>query len=138
MASAGRIDTHHHVVPRTYAAWLRKKGIEAGGLPIPDWSLDAAISIMDKFRIQTSIMSISTPGVHLGDDAEAREKAREVNEYAAEVDGSIPLVSDSSPRSACPMLRFDGGARLRFRPTARRWRRASRQQPRNLSRRECL
>jgi 6-methylsalicylate decarboxylase len=40
---------------------------------------------MDKFRIQTSIMSISTPGVHLGDDSEAREKAREVNEYAAEV-----------------------------------------------------
>jgi predicted TIM-barrel fold metal-dependent hydrolase len=64
---------------------LRKKGIEAGGLPIPDWSLDAAISVMDKLRIQTSIMSISTPGVHLGDHAEAREKAREVNEYAAQV-----------------------------------------------------
>jgi predicted TIM-barrel fold metal-dependent hydrolase len=85
MAPAGRIDTHHHVVPPTYTAWLKRKGIAAGGLPIPDWSLDAAISLMDKFRIQTSIMSISTPGVHLGDDKEAREKAREVNEYAAEV-----------------------------------------------------
>jgi 6-methylsalicylate decarboxylase len=84
MASLGRIDTHHHVVPPAYAAWLRKKGSEAGGLPIPDWSLDAAISLMDKLRIQTSIMSITTPGVHLGDDGEAREKAREVNEYAAE------------------------------------------------------
>ena len=41
------------------------------------------MSLMDKFRIQTSIMWISTPGVHLGDDGEAREKAREVNEYAA-------------------------------------------------------
>jgi predicted TIM-barrel fold metal-dependent hydrolase len=85
MAPAGRIDTHNHVVPPTYAAWLKKKGIAAGGLPIPDWNLDAAISLMDKFRIQTSNMSISTPGVHLGDDSEAREKAREVNEYAAEV-----------------------------------------------------
>jgi 6-methylsalicylate decarboxylase len=47
--------------------------------------LDAAIFMMDKFRIQTSIVSISTFGVHLGDNAEARQKAREVNEYAAKV-----------------------------------------------------
>lgn len=40
MTTAGRVDTHHHVVPPAYAAWLRKKGIEAGGLPIADWSLD--------------------------------------------------------------------------------------------------
>jgi len=85
MATLGRIDTHHHIVPASYAAWLRKKGIEAGGLPIPQWSADSAIALMDKYRIQTAIMSISTPGVHLGDDAEAREKAREMNEYAAEM-----------------------------------------------------
>ncbi len=83
--SSGRIDTHHHVVPAAYAAWLQRKGIAAGGLPIPEWSADSAIALMDKYRIQTAIMSVSTPGVHLGDDAEAREKAREVNEYAAEV-----------------------------------------------------
>ncbi len=85
MATAGRIDTHHHVVPPAYAAWLKKKGMEAGGLPIPNWSPDAAIALMDKLRVRTSILSVSTPGVHLGDDGEAREKAREVNEYAAEV-----------------------------------------------------
>jgi predicted TIM-barrel fold metal-dependent hydrolase len=83
--TSGRIDTHHHVVPATYAAWLKRKGVAAGGLPIPEWSADSAIAMMDKYRIQTAIMSVSTPGVHLGDDAEAREKAREVNEYAAEV-----------------------------------------------------
>jgi len=84
MATPGRIDTHHHIVPPSFAAWLRKKGIEAGGLPIPQWSADSAIALMDKYRIQTAIMSISTPGVHLGDDDEAREKAREMNEYAAD------------------------------------------------------
>jgi hypothetical protein len=26
---------HHHVVPDFYAAWLRSKGFDAGGLPIP-------------------------------------------------------------------------------------------------------
>jgi 6-methylsalicylate decarboxylase len=85
MAASGRIDTHHHIVPPTYAEWLRGKGLAAGGLPIPEWSADSTIALMDKFRIQTAIMSVSTPGVHLGDDAEARDKAREVNEYAVEV-----------------------------------------------------
>ncbi len=83
--TSGRIDTHHHIVPPTYAAWLRRKGVEAGGLPIPEWSVESAISLMDKCRVRTAILSVSTPGVHMGDDAEAREKAREVNEYAAQV-----------------------------------------------------
>ncbi len=85
MTDPGRIDTHNHIVPTPYAAWLRRKGLDAGGLPIPEWSVESAIALMDKYRIQTAVMSVSTPGVHLGDDAEAREKAREVNEYAAEV-----------------------------------------------------
>lgn len=90
MAAPGRIDTHHHVVPAAYAGWLRRKGVEAGGLPIPEWSADAAIALMDKFGIQSAIMSVSTPGVHLGDDVEAREKAREVNEFAADVVRKYP------------------------------------------------
>ncbi len=61
MATVGRIDTHHHIVPASYASWLKRKGMEAGGMPIPEWSADAAIALMDKFRIQTAIMSISTP-----------------------------------------------------------------------------
>jgi predicted TIM-barrel fold metal-dependent hydrolase len=85
MATLGRIDTHHHIVPDAYAQWLRRKGLDAGGLPIPEWSVDSAIALMEKYNIQTAILSVSTPGVHLGDDAEAREKAREVNEYAAQV-----------------------------------------------------
>lgn len=85
MANLGRIDTHQHMVPASYASWLRRKGMEAGGLPIPEWSAESAIAILDKYRIQTAILSVSTPGVHLGDDAEAREKARKVNEFAADV-----------------------------------------------------
>ncbi len=84
MAAPGRIDTHHHVVPPSYGAWLERNGMRAGGLPIPKWSADAALALMDKCGVRTAILSVSTPGVHLGDNAEARDKAREVNEYAAE------------------------------------------------------
>ena len=39
---------------------------------------------------QAGILSVSTPGVHLGNDAEARVKAREVNEFAAQVVSDRP------------------------------------------------
>ncbi len=83
MVGPGRVDTHHHVVPPAYAAWLKRRTADAGGMPIPEWSIDSALALMDKYGIRTAILSVSTPGVHLGDDAEARDKAREVNEYAA-------------------------------------------------------
>lgn len=84
-ASTSRIDTHLHVVPPAYAAWLRGRGITAGGREIPDWSVDGALELMEGAGIATGILSVSTPGVHLGDAAEARDKAREVNEFAADV-----------------------------------------------------
>jgi len=80
-----RVDVHHHVVPPGYKAWLRDRGLAAGGLPVPDWSVEASLAQMDERGVETAILSVSMPGVHLGDDAEARARAREVNEYAAKV-----------------------------------------------------
>lgn len=85
MCARRRIDVHHHVVPPPYAEWLRGRGSEAGGLPIPSWSEEEALHLMDRHEIEMSIMSVSTPGAHLGDDEEARRIAREVNEFAADV-----------------------------------------------------
>lgn len=85
-----RIDTHHHVVPREYAAWLRRKGSLAGGLPIPDWSPDAALDLMGRHGVDTAILSVSTPGTYLGDGADARAMARHVNDYAAQVVADHP------------------------------------------------
>ena len=83
--AGGRIDTHQHVVPPAYAEWLIAKGMAAGGMPIPKWSPEQALEIMAENGVDAAILSISTPGVHLGDDAEARSKARDMNEYAADV-----------------------------------------------------
>ncbi|HEY5154084.1 MAG TPA: hypothetical protein VIJ47_05070 [Acidimicrobiales bacterium] len=58
----GRIDTHHHVVPPEYAAWLRSQGELAGGLPIPEWDPAAATSLMDRHGIDVAVLSVSTPG----------------------------------------------------------------------------
>ncbi|SCK17011.1 Predicted metal-dependent hydrolase, TIM-barrel fold [Variovorax sp. HW608] len=80
----GRIDTHQHIVPPAYAAWLDQQGVTAGGLPIPKWSAEGALDLMESARIETGILSVSTPGVHLGDDGAARSMARLVNEFAAD------------------------------------------------------
>lgn len=80
-----RIDVHHHASPAFYKDWLVSRGQTAGGLKIPDWSVPMAKDIMDLHGVKTSILSISTPGVHLGDDAEARMMARRVNEHVAEI-----------------------------------------------------
>jgi len=90
-----RIDVHQHVVPPAYSAWLRSKGLHAaGGREIPAWSSDEALAVMDDNRIATAILSVSTPGVHLNPDATrdpvARAKAREMNEFAANVAAQHP------------------------------------------------
>lgn len=83
--AVSRIDTHHHVVPPDYAGWLRAKGELAGGLPIPEWDPGAALSLMDRHDVGAAVLSVSTPGVNLGDGADARATARLVNDYAAQV-----------------------------------------------------
>jgi predicted TIM-barrel fold metal-dependent hydrolase len=54
-----------------------------GIIRTPDWSPDLALGHMDRHGIGTGILSLSTPGTHLGDDAKARDLARRVNEEAA-------------------------------------------------------
>ena len=56
-----------------------------GGWLMPEWDPPAAIAMMDEAGIETGILSISAPGVHFGDDAAARELARELNDYQAEL-----------------------------------------------------
>lgn len=80
-----RIDTHHHIVAPFYRDWLAEKGVDAGGLPVPQWSAEADLALMDDLGIETAILAVSTPGVEPGAPDEARSMARRLNEYAAEV-----------------------------------------------------
>jgi aminocarboxymuconate-semialdehyde decarboxylase len=56
-----------------------------GGLAPMKWSKEAAISFMDNAGIDVGVLSLSTPGVHVGDDNKARSLARRCNEFAAEL-----------------------------------------------------
>jgi aminocarboxymuconate-semialdehyde decarboxylase len=77
------VDLHHHVIPDFYWEASNEDGSAAGGINPPRWTLDGAIAYLDEAGIDVAVASISTPGVHFGDDAAAQSLAREVNEYLA-------------------------------------------------------
>jgi 6-methylsalicylate decarboxylase len=82
MTPRGRLDVHAHYLPEPYRQALERSGhAQPDGMPaIPEWSAEAHVTLMDRLGIATSLLSVSTPGVHLADEAAARDLAREMNE----------------------------------------------------------
>ena len=76
------IDVHAHYLPERYRTALLDNGHgQPDGFPqIPAWSAEEHVAVMDRLGIATSLLSISSPGVHLADQAATRDRAREVNE----------------------------------------------------------
>ena len=87
-----RIDTHAHFLPDFY----RNALVEAGhskpdGMPaVPDWDEQKHLDFMKSQGISKSYLSISTPGVHFGDDHKATILARQVNDQAARLTKLFP------------------------------------------------
>ena len=82
-----RVDVHAHFLPDYYRDALTAAGItHPDGMPeVPAWSEAAALGVMDQLDVATAVLSISSPGVHFGDDADARALARRCNETGAEL-----------------------------------------------------
>ncbi|GAA1149915.1 MULTISPECIES: amidohydrolase family protein [Streptomyces violaceusniger group] len=86
------IDVHAHFVTDSYVAAARAAGIEQpDGMPDwPAWSVEQHLDLMERSGIEKSYLSVSSPGVHFGDDGAARTLARVVNDFAAEVGADHP------------------------------------------------
>jgi predicted TIM-barrel fold metal-dependent hydrolase len=89
---SGLIDVHAHFVIDSYVAAARSAGIaHPDGMPgWPSWSVEQHLDLMDRSGIEKSYLSISSPGVHFGDDDAARALARDVNEFGARVRSEHP------------------------------------------------
>jgi aminocarboxymuconate-semialdehyde decarboxylase len=79
------IDLHQHVIPDFYWEASNVGGNAAGGINPSRWSLDGTIAYLDEAEIDLAVLSISTPGVHFGQDASARTLTRRVNEFIADL-----------------------------------------------------
>jgi 6-methylsalicylate decarboxylase len=79
------VDVHHHILPDFFWAATNEADHPVGGILPPPWSKDAALSFLDDAGIDIAITSISTPGVHTGENTAARALARRCNELSAEL-----------------------------------------------------
>ncbi|MER5884499.1 amidohydrolase family protein [Streptomyces sp. NPDC001941] len=86
------VDVHTHFVTEGYVDAARRAGIaHPDGMPgWPSWSAKGALALMDAAGIGLSVLSVSSPGTHFGDDAAARALTREVNEFAADLHRERP------------------------------------------------
>ena len=56
----------------------------------PTWTVSEHLRLMDEWGVSRSVLSISSPGVHFGDDAAARLLARQVNDAGAAIRRAQP------------------------------------------------
>jgi predicted TIM-barrel fold metal-dependent hydrolase len=89
---AGLVDVHtHFVLPEYVLAAERAGHLRPDGMPgWPRWSVQRQLELMDRNGIARSILSVSSPGVHFGDDFRAQVLARRMNEAAAELGRDHP------------------------------------------------
>ena len=90
--ATGRVDVHSHFLPGFYRDALADVGLERpdGIAALPAWSAAGMIAAMDALEIERAYLSISSPGIHFGDDVSARKLARRVNEEAARLKTKYP------------------------------------------------
>lgn len=81
----GRVDVHAHFLPAPYREALAKAGLKTldGGFPIPDWSAEAHLAMMDRQGIGTAMLSVSSPSTHFLPTAEKPALVRQINEAGA-------------------------------------------------------
>lgn len=83
--AARLIDVHAHFVTDHYVAAAKAAGHDQpDGMPgWPSWEASTHLDLMDQWGVATAMLSVSSPGVHFGDDKAARALARSVNEFGA-------------------------------------------------------
>lgn len=86
------VDVHSHFVTGDYIAAARQAGHDVpDGMPgWPSWSAEEHLRLMDDAGIGQALLSISSPGVHFGDDDTARDVARHVNDFGIAVAAAHP------------------------------------------------
>ena len=79
------IDVHSHYLPQFLVDALTEAGRTSSIPKFPAWSVGSCVELMEEIGVRASILSVSTPGVHFGNDRQAAALARRCNEFCAEL-----------------------------------------------------
>jgi predicted TIM-barrel fold metal-dependent hydrolase len=78
-----RIDVHHHYGPPTWVEAM--KGNKLLQVANTTWTAEKSLEDMDRGGASAAVISITNPGIYLGDKPQAVRLARECNEFGAKV-----------------------------------------------------
>ena len=78
-----RIDMHHHFGPPTWVAAM--KGNKLLQVANTTWTAEKSLEDMDKGGASAAVLSITNPGLYLGDKQQTNRLARECNDFGAKV-----------------------------------------------------
>lgn len=86
------IDVHAHFLPPAYRDALAAAGLMLvdGGMPVPQWSPEAALELMDQIGVAGAMLSVSSPFAVSVAGAGAPALCRAVNDYAADLKVRFP------------------------------------------------
>lgn len=87
------VDVHHHFVPPEYLKLAHDILAQTGVFHFPPyahWTPATTLAQMDRFHVGTAIISISTPGIWVGDAARSAHIARVCNEYGTKMKQDHP------------------------------------------------
>ena len=85
-------DWHSHAIPDSYRELVARHGsLLDEGFPLPRWSAEAHLQLMDEAGIETSVLTLPAPHPYWGDIEETKREVRRLNEEMAEI------TNDQSP-----------------------------------------
>src|ERR1700730_2560560 len=78
-----RIDAHHHFAPPTWVEAM--KGNKLLQVANTTWTAEKSLEDMDRGGASAALISITNPGLYLGDQQQTNRLARECNDFGAKV-----------------------------------------------------
>lgn len=93
-------DYHAHCIPASYRELVSSHGMLLDeGFPLPEWSLESHLKLMNQAGISTSVLTLPAPHPYFGDQAECNTWCRRLNEELSTLvrcsvtsDGGRPFV----------------------------------------------
>ncbi|KAI9274554.1 hypothetical protein BDA99DRAFT_497890 [Phascolomyces articulosus] len=80
------IDTHIHVITKSFLEALDNANGDPSGYAIPTWTVESCLEYMDSINEERAILSVTAPGPSIaGSGAEGRKLARTLNDEIADI-----------------------------------------------------
>ena len=95
VAKAQVTDWHSHAIPDSYRELVARHGaLLDEGFPLPKWSAETHLQMMDEAGIEQSILTLPAPHPYWGDIEDTKREVRLLNEEVAAISRQYSVISN--------------------------------------------